>query len=273
MISGMYMEFVGGLGDVINRFHQCEWYESLARLGNDETATVVLMSHNPHVKELFLWNPKVDRIKIIDIGFDGLLFDPAWRVKMGLPQEAPFAPKTVDKIEYYPSPADLPLIEEAKALGPYVAFSMSAGTNGSRDIPPDAAEAAADIAISNGFKVVTLGRGYSHNFSNGIPVMTHREKRLTPRAGVVDFIDLLTVPGCAKIVENASFVLTAHSSVCLMSWYMGKRTFLSYDEFVESVYVPLGNEGYLFGRGRPGNDSMMHADFTRERFERFIKQP
>lgn len=267
--SSRHIEFLGGLGDVINRCHQCDWYVSLSEMKPGDRATVFYLSHNSAGLSLFRWIKTEGTVLVLNVGFSARWNDPAWRMERGLPR-VDLYPYDIRRIDYYPSAADATELASLYRLGPYIAFVCSAGTP-ERTIPESLREAAATIALAVGLKVVTLGGNYARNSSDPtIAGIKREEVHLSARYGVVDMIDRLSVPGSIKAIERAAAVFTAHTALCLASWYVRQPTFLLYNEFVQTNYVPRGPHGYLFGMSRPGNDHMEFSQYEGRRLSRFL---
>lgn len=267
-----YMEFVGGLGDVLNRCHQCPWYESIADLAPDEEAALVLLSHNPATLSLFRHHPTRGTLRIYDLGFDGRFLNPIWRASMGLPSETGFVPKNVDRIALYPAPEDVPVL--AALPDRYVAFIASAGTP-ERNLPEPIVEDAVDVALSLGFSVVFLGGTYVHRYRSlgSLGPGPRHELRPRLRPGVISLIDRLSVPGAGVVLDGAWAVFTAHTALCLFAWYRKRPTFLLYNDFIARTYVPLGPAGYLFGLARPENAGLEIPDYRSDRWKAFLSRP
>lgn len=267
--STRYLEFVGGLGDVINRFHQCDWYVSLEVLPEDERVTIGYLGHNPAGIDLFRWIPTRGRVLLMNVGFSGAWDKPEWREKRGLP-ETEFRPYDIRRIDYHHAPSDAKVLDDLYRIGPYVAFVASAGTP-ERNIPGKILEEAADLVLSMGYKVVFLGGTYKRNVEGDLLGIPREEVRIRDRYGVFDLIDRLSVPGSVKALERSAGVISAHTALCLASWYSRTPTFLLYNEFVTRQYVPHGPYGYLFGMARPGNDGMEFKDYAPDRLKKFLE--
>jgi len=59
-----HFEFGGGLGDIFSQIYFYTGYRQLTWLAEDDTATVVLITHNPFARELFAWLPTAQRIEV-----------------------------------------------------------------------------------------------------------------------------------------------------------------------------------------------------------------
>lgn len=250
-----YAELMGGLGDVLLRVFNHDCYTVMDKLWPGERGAVVLMCHNPYAADLFRWHPKADLLDVYDLGFK-TPFHPwaheGWRLAHGLPRTSPCpGPSAGARITWYPGPDDLKALAELDKIGPYVAFTGIAGRP-DRDIPPSLREHLATLALRAGLKVVLVGR--SHYFRPG------RAFDVAPRAGVIDMIDRLSVPGTALAVEKSAGTICTHSSVCLLSWGVERPVCLLYPQEVYNRVVRLGPGGYMFGMNRP---TTYHAIFEK----------
>jgi hypothetical protein len=268
------LEYWGGLGDIVNHVHWLPCYQALDTLGPSDRAKVVISSHNPHAKEIFLWHPKRAYIDLEDIGFHSCFRDPAWRKSIGLPEKHecdhghPFT-KTV----FYPSPDDRVYMEQVRALGPYVLFSPSAGET-QKTVPIQHVDDAVPRAARHGFTPVLVGRNYTHNYrSEPQPPGCAGRREIKPNAPVLDLVDKLTVPAVLELVRGASGVFGCHSAVALCGWHMNRPVFVLYDAYAKEHYFTKKKfEGYSFGAGRPEGDHMEFSEYRPERFERFLER-
>lgn len=267
-----YLEYLGGLGDILNHLHWLSCYRDLDTLQAGERAYVLVSSHNVGSHELFLWHPKADQIDLCNPGFFMGIMDPAWRHGNGLPPQGCSAHPgpLVGPVTYYPSPKDMELLDAIPGLGKYIVFSLTAGES-HRSIPQGIAAHAAAAAVKRGFKVVLVGRNYTHDVV-GHRMVKRQETRLPAQEGVFDTIDKLSVPGMARLLEGAAGVFSCHSATCLLSWSLLKPTFLLYDNHARDVLVPLGPYGYMNGMGRPDGDSMHFLGYTSARFELWMER-
>src|SRR5437773_1411884 len=64
-----YIEYGGGLGDVLVQMHAGGSYHLLDHLSPGDRATVVLITHNPHARELFDYHPRADQFEVRDLGY------------------------------------------------------------------------------------------------------------------------------------------------------------------------------------------------------------
>lgn len=253
------VEFGGGLGDTVTLMYTSDRYNCLERLEPNERATVILMSHNPHVHELFRWHPKKPQLTVRDLGFWWPKDDAERRARHQLSPAQQFIFKLQEKCSFYPSPEDLKILGPVKSGGPYVVLSGAAGGL-DRNIPQSLCEQFADQAIAKGWKVVVIGRTYGEN---------RAEIRLRERPGVVHLIDRLSIPGTAKILEGAAAVVCPHSGVCLLSWYLKRPVFLLYPQHVKDAHFHSVHQ-YTFGKDYEGTRHMLFSECSPEKIQEFL---
>jgi hypothetical protein len=245
----LVIELFGGLGDVFLSIYHTKNYEILDTLGPEDRATVTLLVHNPHVKELFSWHPKRAQLDLIEYG---LVTPPTaeTRKAMGLPAPTwdEIGLRPPHPLTYYPSPADAEALAQLRAAGDYIVFNI-AGGQADRNLSPAVVEEAARLATDAGYKVVTVGRTYNHlTRIDGPWAGHHEEPRLSPRAGLIDVVDRLSVPGTAQAVAGAAAVFCCHSAICLLAWFMKKPVFVLYPKRdPEQGYFKNGSP-WTFGR-------------------------
>lgn len=267
-----YSEFLGGMGDVLNRMHQCDWYVSLTRLPEGTKVAVAFMSHNPAGLDFFRWIPSKAEITVLNMGFTEKWNDPAWRSSHGLPEKN-FHPYAIGRVDYHPSPEDERELDQLNRIGAYVALVASAGTP-ERNLRPDLRERVVDRCLEKGYKVVSIGGNYQRRMFDGqrdcLGPRPHEEK-LVDRIGVHQLVDKLSAAGSVKVLERAAGAVVTHTALCLAAWYVRTPTFLLYSADVKRLYVPLGFKGYLFGAARPGNDHMEFSEYADVRLTRFLE--
>ncbi len=252
-----HVELGGGLGDTVTLMYTSDRYNSLDLLGPDERATVVCMSHNPFVPELFRWHPKRDQFTVRDVGFWWPNEDAAERAKHQLPPAQPFVFKLQEKCSFYPSPADVRVLGDV--LKPFVVVAAAAGGM-DRNVPVEACERFVDQAIARGYRVIVVGRTYGNN---------RAEIRLRPREKMVDLVDRLSIPGTAVLLEHAAAVLAAHSGICLLSWYLKVPVLLLYPEHVRAAHFHSVHQ-YTFGKDFPTTRHMLFSECGKERMDEFF---
>lgn len=256
-----HVEFAGGLGDVFNTMFFTDRYALLETLTQEHRASVDLVSHNPHAKELFLWHPNRD--------FFSLVSSDWWDIHNSIERIAhgfqKFEPEWIHKeqgyINFYASSADLGIISHLKAAGKYVVVSAAAGEQ-ARDIPKAIRELAIKEILRSGMKVVVLGRNYNRD--------NRQEHDFPTQCNVVNLIDRLTVPGVALAVAGSSGSFCCFSSVMILSWGLKKRTFVTYPMGVKDGFIGPVTNPYTWGNFLKGNVHVEHSEWSAEIFGKWL---
>jgi hypothetical protein len=254
----IYAEYVGGLGDSILRMYFAgkSWHEPLLDLKDDEHAVISFMSHSPYISEIFNWHPKRKNIYVLDLGFN-TTFHPwensAWRLKHGLPENAPCPPYTPSEtLEFFPSSDDRVFMKRL-GLRPYIVLASTAGRP-EKTIPYSLRRSVVVEAIRQKFQIVVVGR--SHYFEDG------RSNDVPEWNGVVNAIDILSVPGTAELVKRAAGIISADTSVLHMAWQEKRPVFLLYNKWTKDNLVSRGPVGYMQGIDRENTDHMEFSEFA-----------
>jgi len=250
----MVSEFSGGLGDVISQIYNSKQYTALEHLPPTQKAMVILMSHNPHVKELFHWHPNAAQFDIRDVGFWWPLDDPHKRSLHRLPPAQPFHIVRQMHVTFFPSPEDLKILS---TLGPtpYLVINAGAGTV-DRNLPMQVCEDALELIAGEGFRqdslrAIAVGSTYS--------LGNRKEPRLPDSPLLTNLVDRLSVPGTIELIRKCVGVLCCFSAMCLAAWYLNKPVFLTYPQHVKRKEFDRPANHYTFGRSRP---TTMHMDFA-----------
>ncbi|MCI0528777.1 MAG: hypothetical protein L0Y56_15165 [Nitrospira sp.] len=258
-------EFGAGLGDVITLIYNSERYNILEKLAPDERAMVILMSHNPHAKELFLWHPKAKQIEIRDVGFWWPSEDKKKRAEHHLPPAQPLHLIRQESVKFYPSPEDYAILETLKSF-PYVVMNAAAGGI-DRNIPEDICEDISQGITGSGqrdfgLRMVVVGRTYNAG--------KRKERKFIPRGGLIDMVDRLTVPGTIELIARSRGVVCCHSAICLIAWYLKKPVFLLYPNDVKEREFNRPAHQYTIGKDFPTTIHLEFDDYKRAILDRFI---
>jgi len=242
-----HLEYGGGLGDIFNALYSSRDYSDLLLLKPDEYVEIVLITHNPHAREIFDCHPRASQLVIRNPGYWMPVDDAANRIKHKLPPPSPRPPLGRLPITFYPKESDL---EALKILGrcPYVVVSPTAGLS-ERDIPETLVELIVKELLWYGLVPAFVGRNYD---------LFGRKERVPDITGVVNLVDKLTVPGVAEAVRNSAGVITCHSAVNLLAWHMRKPNLLLYPESVLKRHIENKDE-HAFGIDYP---ECRHGLFT-----------
>lgn len=258
-------EFGAGLGDVITLIYNSERYNILEKLSPEDRAMVVLMSHNPYSRELFLWHPKVRQIDLRDVGFWWPWEDEQKRSEHHLPPAQPLRLIRQESVKFYPSPEDYAILQTLESF-PYVVMSAAAGGL-DRNIPDGICEDISQWITDRGqrefgLRVVVVGRTYGAG--------KRAERRFTPRAGLIDMIDRLTVPGTIELILRSRGVVCCHSSMCLIAWYLNRPVFLLYPKHVKEREFDRPAHQYTIGKDSPTTVHLEFGSYNRSALDRFI---
>ncbi len=241
-----YLEYGGGLGDVFYQMYQDGSYSVLDELGSDDRITVVLITHNPYVRELFDYHPKAKQIEVKDLGYWLPEQDLEMRKHHGLPLLKPPLPVSSKHVEFYPAPSDFPIIEQFCGK-PYIVFSVSAGLP-DRDVPMDLTKNLVREVRVRSLLPVFVGRNFNR---------FGRSEYRPEGDDLIDLIDKLTVPGVASVVQGAAGVVCCHSAISILSWLLRKPQLLLYPQSAYQQHI-IHRDQWAFGIDFP---ECWHARF------------
>jgi len=282
----LYLEYGGGLGDVLAQLFYKGSYNRLRDLGPEATAKVALVSHNPFVRELFEWHPKRAQIEVVECGYwHGVEAEVAGRHKFGLPAAGALY-RLVDRdrpkdLEFYPSAEDLAVLEEllkSETRNPkpegnpkseirspkIIVLALAAGLP-DRNVPDDLAGGIVTRLVAAGYLPVLVGRTYERHGRS------EEHRRRCPQWGAVDLVDRLSVPGVCRLVQTSVGMVTCHSALNLLGWHLRKPQLLLYPQSVWERHFERPDQ-WGFGLGFP---ETVHAEFslmTVDHVTRFLEQ-
>jgi ADP-heptose:LPS heptosyltransferase len=259
-------EFGAGLGDVITLIYNSDRYTRLDHLKPKEKAMIVLMSHNPHSKELFLWHPKASQFDIHDVGFWWPWEDQQKRAQHGLPPAQPLHLTPQGSVKFYPSPEDFKVLDTLTSF-PYIVVNTAAG-GVDRNIPKHIYDDAVRTICEDGqrnheFRAVVVGRRYSPE--------KRTEHDFIPRPGLVNLIDRLTVPGTIELIARSRGVFCCHSAICLIAWYLKKPVFLTYPKEVGEREFGKPPHQYTLGKDWPTTIHLEFDKYSNREMKRFLE--
>jgi len=196
------LEFGGGLGDVLDQMYANGAYHTLRDLGEDDTATVYLITHNPFAAELFLNHPNRDRIKVEVLPYWHPDQDRAERTIRNMPPMGmnQYLPVKYGGVEFFPGPASVDLLRQ---VVPFDYLVLAAGAGMQERVLPDPVLhlILGTITALTNMPIYAIGRTYT------------REGRYEPVTDgyptVVNWVDRLDVPGTCQLVQNAAGLITA----------------------------------------------------------------
>lgn len=273
--KGLYFEFSGGVGDVINGIVAMNTTARLDAISPGDRAVIVLFCHNPDAPELFLSHPRADQFLILSLGFHNV-FDRAYREKHGLPPEPVFT-GGVDPLPLFVpnvSKNDLKIIETFPKR--FVAFSATAssGKDEGRSIPARIFTSAAKVCLSKGLAPLFLGKRYGNTILGDHKLSSaHTEADPPSLPGVVSAIDLLTMAGSIECARRSVANVVCNSSIMHASWRMRKPTMYLCTDGEWADYKScerLEFHGYGYGLVYPENSYCSQSGYTDDLFSEFL---
>jgi len=279
-----YVEFGGGLGDIINQMFRTPNYRYFE--GITEKTAALLITHNPYAAEIFKYHPGRELIEVI---LEPWIYphEVDEKIRMPLlhkgyvrimPDSASDTP-----VHLYPSPEDTQIIENvmndnnspderaAEQNRRYAVFHAYAGTR-ERDIPVDVLKSVINHVISmHHLKVVLVGRSYER-------IGTDRSEEkgdlfmngATPDSPVMNLIDRLTVPGVLELVKNCSLFFGSHSSINIAAWHFNKPCVVLYDKATKERHFERTDE-WSFGKDNCTTRHGLYEEFSIEMVDQVLK--
>ncbi len=270
-----YVEFGGGLGDIINQMFRTPNYRYFERI--TERTAALLITHNPHADELFKYHPQKELIEVVVKPWVHpheadekiripLLHEGYVRIMPSFTSDTP--------VHIYPSLEDMRIIgnvigdnnypaeKSFERARRYAVIHAFAGTR-ERDIPVDIVKSAiGHLVINHNFKVILAGRAYER-----IGVDRSVEKgdlfieSETPDSPVINLIDRLTVPGVIELVKNCSLFFGSHSSINIAAWHFNKPCVVLYDKATKERHFERTDE-WSFGKDNRTTRHGLYEDFS-----------
>lgn len=273
--KGLYFEFSGGLGDILNSVIMTDVFRKLDTLKENDQAVIVLFCHNPDAPDLFLYHHRSKQFFILSLGsYESS--DSVYRKRHGLP------PKPVSHITVQTPTPFMPRFSESDravlATFPdkFVAFSVTAsgGTMEERSIPSAIYTNAVQVCLAKGLKAVFLGKRYP-NLIHGDhkPFVAHNESEPPNLDGVISAIDRFSVSGSLECVRRSVATVVCNSAIMNASFKMRKPTFYVTTEHDWGVYQKckrLDQDGYGYGLTYPENSGCPQSGYTESKFSVFL---
>jgi hypothetical protein len=272
-----YMEFGGGLGDVIHQMFTGP-YGLLDTLQTGQTAEVNLVCHNPGAREMFEWHPKRGQFTLRDHGYWDGADDEAKRKEFGMPPAGtqlrrgdnwdPIQFRPAGSVRFNPRPDEIeeantedgsPLLHAERrwksqlrqVTGPPKRFVLIAPGAGEadRDLPDVFVKEIIRLLGEAKFIPVLVGKNYARH---------GRRERHYP--GCADLIDTLTAPATALLAQKAAGVVACHSALAVLAWHLRKPSLLLYPEAVKKRHFESRDQ-WSFGAGHA---ECFHTTFGKE---------
>jgi hypothetical protein len=265
-----YLEYGGGLGDVFAQLYYRGSYNVLRDMESTDTADVFLITHNPHVKELFDYHPNKNRINVHDLGYwqdgprpEGGTIDSHMREINGMHEPNyvwAHLPLKDSIVRFYPSPEDSILIKTIRE--PYILFNPGAGMN-ERNFPDEIINNLLDKLTKTNFQIVVVGKNYERNGK--------KEPLVPDKYNVINFTDKLTVPGTAALVQNCAGLVATHSALNMLGWMERVTQLLLYPQVVLDSHMKEGNpDRWMAGASFPETVHNLFSNYTDEMFDKFM---
>lgn len=264
-----FVEFGGGLGDIINQCYRTGNYKSLESIA--QKTAILIHCHNKFAKEIFTQHPRQDLFEIFEIRYGGYPtfpdgFDAAETRLNLIIKGYRTLPKTpapqVKDVVFYPSPSDQPVLSELPPR--FICFQPFSGTS-DRDIPPQIVKAIDDYAAQIGIPLVVIGRNYER-----IGKFTREE--FTSSHSVVNYIDRLSVPGTIELVKRASLFIGGHSCMILVAWHNRVPNYVLFPEHHANEYFRPGQVHYsTFGQDYPETRIDLFSGFSLEKIRQLLQ--
>lgn len=274
--KGLYFEFSGGLGDIINGVITTDTLRKLDAMGPADQAVIVLICHNPDAPDLFLHHRLSAQFIILSLGFHDC-FDRVYRARHGLPPEPFFHQTVLNPAPFTPrfSESDRAIIETLPAR--CVAFSVTAsnGKGEGRSIPSRIYTNAAMACLKRGVTPLFLGKRYANVIlDDHKPSTPHTEADPPQLDGVISGIDRFSVSGSLECVRRSVATVVCNSAIMHASWRMRKPTFYVATDFEWEGYQKLERldmHAYSYGLLFPENAGCCQSGYTEAKFSAFLE--
>jgi len=262
------VEFGGGMGDVFNRMTMDEAYPNLMNMTDEDTCEILLVCHNPFIKEMFDWHPKKSQLDVKWFGYWGPENERENKIKFNLSLDGPInppGPKGVPK--FYPCQEDIKLLEDIKEFSKgrkLIVVQATAGCS-DRDIPePQMKKMLADLETRN-CVVVGVGRNYQRSDRYG-------EFKYDDYPEVLSMVDRLSIPGTVELIRQASGVIACHSCVCLMAWNFRIPNILTLPRAINHINgIDRGEKNqWTFGLFQPETRLVYSEDYSMSKMDEFL---
>ena len=262
-----YIEFGGGLGDIINQMFRTTNYRYFETI--TERTMALLICHNPYATEIFKYHPKKD---LIEVRLEPWSHprEAETKIRKPLCSEGYFRRKPLMRqnvgIKIYSSLEDKKLLESIE--GKYAVIQPYAGTR-ERDVPAGIINTTSKyLADKYNLKSVIIGRSYIRERAN------HSEEIgaiFDSNENVINMIDTLTVPGTIEAVSNCALFFGSHSSMNIAAWHYKKPCVVLYDEETRKRHFQRTDE-WSFGKDFKDTRHGFFGEFSVKMIDEVLSQ-
>lgn len=230
-----YLEFSGGLGDILNQIYMTSAYRGLVDLWADDEAIVGVFSHNPFAWEIFEWHPKRPQMSVHKLPYlhnSEIQPDRHKYSRGGVPLES-----TRQAVKFFPAPADEHYLRDLR-IEQAVVMSPTAGLP-DRSIPDKLVADIVNRLIERGRDIIFVGRNYERFGRREYDPPVHQQ--------VHNLIDVLSVPGVMELVRRAAGLVTCHSALNIAAWHLKTPQLLMYPPSVYFRHFLGARNEWSFG--------------------------
>lgn len=263
-----YLEFGGGLGDVVNQCYLTGNYAALDHL--EQVTPILILCHNRFCREIFTQHPKHELFDLLDVRYGGYPAFPDGFDEVALRHELAASGYTVlhdavaprrQDVVFHPGERDRPVLDALPAE--FIAFQPFGGTS-DRDLPLHIIEAVDDCAARLGVPLVVIGRNYER-------IGKDTREAFTSAHAATNCIDQLSVPGTIALVQRASLFVGSHSSMNIVAWHNRVPNYILFPEHIRDKHFRPGQrDDWSFGRDYPETRLDLFSAFSAETIARLL---
>jgi hypothetical protein len=267
-----YVYFSGGLGDVIRALYTKKGYILLNNA--QKPIAIVLASHNPFTKEIFLFHANFRRFILIDVSISyETLFAKGFRgddLTAQIKKSIPYGVNSCIGTEQHKNPKRIftaPDTLEILNFEKYVIFQPFAGGN-ARNIPCNLIIEILETLDKRKIKTFILMRSFVRTDFKG--KLIHDDEKLNSTINLskysqVKLLNNLSVPATLQLLQNSKGCIGSWSSLHQAAWFEKKPVAVYYPP----KYIDVEKRtGYAFGLDYADT---IHADFSSFDLEQFEK--
>ena len=243
----IYFEYGGGLGDVINQIFRSCSYQCLETLDGMDRATIGLICHNIHVKEIFENHPKRDffEAKLVPY-FHGVPNETSVRMEHGIDLPVNFPQRCDLPITFYNLESDAEFVNKL-AGKKYVVLLPNAGQS-DRSFSQEMFQEICEFILEKtpDLNIVYIDRTYERVLRINVKYSDFENERF------YNFCDLVSVPATINLIKASSGVISAHSSMILPTWHYNIPNVCLFPEHIRHRHFAKGDE-WSFGQNNIGS--------------------